>query len=291
MVRPLVPARVLASLGLSDRARLGSGAEASVYALDERRVARIHGGHVERSAVVARATLLNELARGAASVPFAIPEPLGIVRVQERLVTIERRLPGQPLARLLETASGTRRRALIRSYLAAASRIADLGLERSWYGELASQEPIRASTFRAYLRRRAQCSLAAAGRDFTGVDPTQLAAALPEPARPELTHLDAFPGNMLAAGGAVTAVLDFGTTSIMGDRRIDPLAAAAYLEPAITPSATPDDRRTAEEWLREHALTPLYEPVRRWLGAYWSFATDDVRLSRWCRRLLLTSVA
>ena len=291
MTRNAVPARVLKALGIPEGAFLGSGAEAQAYALDGRRVARVHGLGVAEDDVTGRASLLSELAGSAGAVPFAIPRVLEIAAVEDRLVSIETRLPGRALSEVLGEASADQRAGLIRAYLDAAARIGDLRLERPWCGDLCNRDPIRTATFREYLRERARKSLAAAGPDFAAVDADELAAALPAPSIPALVHLDAFPGNMLAEGGSITAVLDFGTTCIVGDRRLDPLTAAAYLDSPITPSATASDRRAAGEWLRDHQLMGLYAPARRWLGAYWSFAREEPRLFDWCRSLLLPTAA
>ena len=109
-------------------------------------------------------------------------------------------------------------------------------------------------------------SLARAGAGFEEVEPAALAAALPEPSQPHLVHLDAYAGNMLAEGSAITGVVDFGV-AISGDRRLDPLLAAAYLPPCITPSATDVDAAVAREWLAANDLYELYEPARRWSAA------------------------
>ena len=98
--------------------------------------------------------------------------------------------------------------------------------------------------------------------------------------------LDAFPGNMLGEGDAISAVLDFGLLCIVGDRRLDPLISAAYLAPEVTPIATEADRGSAREWLLENRLADLYPAAERWLAAFWSGAVDDPRLQGWSRRLL-----
>jgi hypothetical protein len=291
VTRDAAPTRVSEALGIPEDAFLGSGAEATVYALDGRRVARIHRSAAVGKDVAGRAALLSELAGSGGAVPFAIPRVLDVVAVEDRFVSIEARLPGRALSEVLAGASGKEREALIRAYLDGAARIGDLRLDRAWYGDLANRDPIRTATIREYLRERARKSLAAAGPDFAAVDADELAAALPEPTRAALVHLDAFPGNMLAEAGSITAVLDFGTTGIVGDRRLDPLTAAAYLDSPITPSATASDRRAAGEWLRDHQLMDLYAPARRWLGAYWSFAREEPRLFDWCRSLLLPTAA
>ncbi len=280
-------ARVLESFGVGVDALLGRGGEAHVYALDADRVLRVHHVDTRRSSVERRNALLAELAPGAADLPFAIPAVLDTVEREGHIVVLERRLPGRPLNAVLRDASGASRETLVRAHLDAAARIGDIALGRPGYGELCSGAPIRAETFREYLEARAAESLRRAGPDFSVIDPGELARALPEPEGPALVHMDAFAGNMLALGESITAVIDFGTVSIAGDRRIDPLAAAAYLDPPITPTATVTDRSIAREWLAERGLDELYGPARRWLAAFWSAALDDAALAGWCRSILL----
>jgi hypothetical protein len=279
--------RVLRVFGVGSDALLGSGGEASVYALDHDRVLRVHHRGTSREGVEGRRALLSELGKSAARVPFAVPTVLDTTACEGRFVTIEPRLPGRPLTETLGESSGDDRVSLVRAYLDAAAAIGDLVIRRPWYGELSDAGAIRTETFREYLEKRAARSLSGAGREFGGIDPRELAAALPEPAQAALVHMDAFPGNMLAEHGQVTAVLDFGTVSIVGDRRLDPLTAAAYLAPLITPTATDSDLRVARQWLADRGLDDLYEPALRWIAAFWSVARDDLRLHRWCRSILL----
>ena len=58
------------------------------------------------------------------------------------------------------------------------------------------------------------------------------------------------------------------TAVIPRQRRLDPLAAAAYLDPRITRAATDRDRGTAREWLPEQGLSEPYAPARRWLAMF-----------------------
>jgi aminoglycoside phosphotransferase (APT) family kinase protein len=278
---------VLSRLEIGADALLGHGGEALVYALDADRVARIYHPGANPVTVDERAALLRELGNSAHHVPFAIPEVLETHTVDGRMATIERRLPGRPLNEVLGEAAGEARTRLIHAYLDAAARIGDLRIDRPWVGDLMGGSPIRTTTFGDYLTQRAARSLAAAGNDFAQVDAQALAAALPEPATGELVHLDAFPGNMLSDGESITAVVDFGVVAIIGDRRLDPLSAAAYLTPAITPVATDEDRRLAHAWLAERDLSDLFIPAQRWIAAFWSFAYDDEPLYEWCQSILL----
>ena len=96
---------------------------------------------------------------------------------------------------------------------------------------------------------------------------------------------------MLTDGARISAVLDIGPTSVAGDRRLDPIAAAAYLaSPEITPAATAADVEVAMSWLRAAGLHELFEPARRWLAAFWSAAVDDPRVLAWCRTVLVATL-
>ncbi len=139
-----------------------------------------------------------------------------------------------------------------------------------------------------YLERRAATNLARSIRELRSIDPIAVADGLPNTTAPAFVHLDAFAGNMLTDGARITAVLDVGSTSIAGDRRLDPLAAAVYLaSPQITPTATAADLDVAVSWLRAADLLDWFEPARRWLAAYWSAAIDHPQLLEWCRDVLL----
>lgn len=280
-------ARVIDAFGIGSNALLGQGGESWVFTLDDERIARVNRAGTTRAQVSNRTDLLSELGRSAGRVPFAIPVILDTVEIESYIVTVECRLPGRPLNQVLAELAGEARASLVRSYLEAAAQLGDLVVNRPWYGDLLHTKAIRASSFRAYLKERAGQSLNAAGREFETVDPRKLAAALPEPDEGAFVHLDAFPGNMLAEGGVITAVIDFGASSIIGDRRLDPLTAAAYLAPSITPPATDRDRSVAQEWLVACDLADFYTAVQDWIAAYWSFAKDDISLYRWCRTILV----
>jgi aminoglycoside phosphotransferase (APT) family kinase protein len=282
------PETVLDRLAIGQEAMMGQGGEAWVYALDEARVARIYRPGASEQGVNGRITILQEMAASAGRVPFAIPTVLDKLEVEQHWITVERRLAGRPLIDLLAEVSGPIREQLIIAYLEAAAAIHRLGMMRPWYGELLDgPDAIRTATFRDYLAQRATRSLAAAGAEFAHVSANALAYDLPEPDVPALVHLDAFPGNILANEvGEITAVLDFSVVAIMGDARLDPLAAAVYLDPPITPTATDRDRQLARIWLADHNLNHLYRPARRWLAAFWSFAHDDPPLFDWCRTAL-----
>jgi hypothetical protein len=65
---------------------------------------------------------------------------------------------------------------------------------------------------------------------------------------------------------------------IVDDRRLNPLAAVAYVNAVFTPEATDADRAVGQGWRAERSLGELCAPARRSVAAYWSFAQDDQRL-------------
>ena len=279
--------RLLEYFAVTPEAMLGRGGEASVYSLDARRVLRVYRPGTNPGTVERRTRLLEELNQSRGRVSFSIPEVLDSVRRAGRIATVERRLSGRPLTELLQKSSGDLRETLLRAYLEAAAGIRDLRIYRSVFGDLCQDDPVLTETFRPYLSQRAARNLAVAGAPFDRVDPDSLARDLPEPKNRAFVHLDAYPGNMLADASEITAVLDFGVVAICGDARLDPLSAAAYLSPLITPGAIATDDVVARHWLAERGLGELYEPARRWLAAFWSSARDDDGLQRWCRSVLL----
>jgi hypothetical protein len=282
---------VLQELGIGAQARLGRGGEAWVYALDEERVVRVlHDGG--RPDGIRRAQkLVAELSRTTIRPGFALPDVLDIDEVGGRWYAIERRLVGRSVMEELGRLEGKSRHRLIQAHLDAAAALGDLHLDgRGYFGDLTTSEPVTALTWRGYLTAKAAISLGRAGGEFGFVAPGLLAAAMPDLTDVNdaaFVHLDAFAGNMLTDGRRITAVIDIGPSSVAGDRRLDPVAAAVYLcAPQITPEMTPSDARVATSWLRSAGLDDWYAPAQRWLAAYWAFAVDDIALHQWCRSVL-----
>ncbi len=281
---------VISRFGLAPAAILGYGGEAVVFALDDKRVLRVMWEGTEPAVVQARQALVDELAAGGE--PLFLPELGDVGEVEGRWYAIERRLPGRPVAEVLATLSGRERDLLVERYMETTATLGDLHLKpRPYWGELIGQHPVRAETWRDYLRLRAVRSLGSAGLLLPEDGPerlaSELAAALPWTEDAAFVHLDAFAGNVLAVGTGVTAVIDIGVTSVAGDRRLDPLSAAVYLAvPQITPTAVPRDIDVAVSWLRAAGLEQWLPAARDWLAAYWSFAVSDRKLHAWCREVL-----
>jgi Ser/Thr protein kinase RdoA (MazF antagonist) len=268
-------------------ALLGIGSEACVFALGAHQIVRIHHEGTTPEDIATRASLLDELHLSASAVPFAIPKVSSSLELAGRLITIEPRLPGQPLSRVLESSTGSARERLLISFLDCSRQLQRLRVERPWYGDLCQADPVRASSFRSYLEARARKSLEQADPAFARIDAAALAAGLPEPIQPSFVHVDLYPGNVLVEGDAVSAVVDFGGLPIVGDARLEPLSAVSYLTPFITRAATARDQSLAREWLVDQGIAEELAAAERWLAARWSFARNDAQLQRWCRVVLL----
>lgn len=279
-------AEVLRRFGIGPGDLLGWGGEAAVFALDAERVLRVLHPGGRLPALTRRFELVDEL--GSAGAPFALPALLEVSVRVDRVCAVERRQAGTSVLRALDRATGLDRDRLIDNHLDAAARLGDLHLApRGWYGDLLADDAVRTASWRGFLTDRVRRSLAQAGPEFGRIDPLALADALPDADGEAFVHLDAFAGNMMTTGTAITAVIDIGTTSAVGDRHLDPVAAAVYLgSQQITANATPRDLDVVRSWLRSHDLLDRYEPTRRWLAAYWAWAVDDVKLQDWCRTVL-----
>ena len=281
---PEPPAAVLAELGADPTRRLGEGGEAVVFALDEERVLRVDR-KAGRREMGARAALLRELAPGPSG--LSIPEILEVGVVGDHEFAEERRLSGTTVSAQMELLDRPARSRLVERHLEASARIGELSLEpRDFFGELIAPRALRTATWREYLVTRLEASLSRAP-GFGHINAEAVADAMPSECEPAFVHLDAFVDNMLATGDRVTAVIDFGPTSLVGDRRLDPLTSVVSLcSPVITPVADRTDRDVAMAWLRDQRLADLYEPVRRWIAAYWTAAIDDDGVRRFCTEVL-----
>lgn len=279
---------ILARLGHSGAPRLGAGSEAQVYALGEDRIVRLMHPGARLVEAEARAALLREIAANARHLPFRTPAVESVHEMDGRVLAIEARLPGEPVSHLLTLCEGEDREKLLADYLDSAAAISTIAVARPAFGPLLGGESLRTARWEGFVQARSRDSLATCPPDLRAAVALAAETMLPEPERPALVHLDYFPGNVLARHNRVTAVLDFGPSTVIGDARMEAWSAVAYLDPELSPAATDADRAQAMAWLAQHNLISDYMPAKRWLAAAWSFAHDDAALMVWCRRILLT---
>ena len=155
--------------------KLGEGGEAEVFALDDRRVLR-RFRRADHPAIDERVALAQEVAAGAGSVDFMVPEILDVYRDDEgHPCFIERRLPGRSMTEALGDVGGRRRELLLDSYMETAQTIRSIEFSRPWFGELLRPDPLHTSSWSEFLA-------AALERQCSNVDPAQY---------PEVTDFEA----------------------------------------------------------------------------------------------------
>lgn len=274
----------LSALGASDAPLLGEGGEARVYALGDRQVLRLTRPGASFAQQRVRTELLEEIAAGRGAITFATPEVERLVAVDDRVAVIERRLPGIPFSQALFETHGSERQQLLLSYLDAASQIGDIAVKRDFFGDLGSDRAIRRPSYRDYLQARLEMTRSLAGP--LSRLPIRTLEGIPDCSSGAFVHFDIFPGNVLVDAGRVSAVIDFGATPMIADRRLDCWSAVAYLDAELSPQANLQDRALALDWLEQRGLAAEFAAAKRWIASYWCFASDDPKVSAWCSRVL-----
>ena len=286
---------VLARYGIHPDAFLGQGGEAHVYALDRERVLRLHrnpdaaaaAGYVRRIGA-----LYDRLDRSA--VPFALPQ---VLEVHEEEVTwsIERRLPGHALDERLPALRGEARRRAIEGYVDGAAAFGELGVPDGFgrgCGELFTEEMLRTDTWAellvarlAHQHDRGASVLAGAVPGLDGAVARILGMARGERAGARtLVHGDYFPGNVLLGDDLrVSAVLDLGWLTVVGDPTHDVRSAVAFWE--VRPWAQPGDGEQLLAVAARH-LGPdapsLVDRTRCFEQLRFAFVAEDPYLHEWC---------
>jgi aminoglycoside phosphotransferase (APT) family kinase protein len=270
--------RILERFGLTPADLLGEGGESFVYALGDAHVLRLP--HQKKFDAQSRTRLKVFLELIAGRLPFATPEIEEIG--PSETYTIERRLPGRSMSELLRTLDDDRRDKAFRNYVAAMDAINAIALPTLPYGHILAKAPVTAKDWRAFARE----SLARfRGRNRVTIakevgDPYRLfdkaadmIADLPELPAKVLVHGDYFPGNVLLADDlSVSAVLDFGVFTVVGDPRLD--LAISYLTLELIEECTADDARFVRELVIERHGAEI-APALRFYRAFLAFSMAD----------------
>jgi hypothetical protein len=270
---------LLSHLGCNQSDIIGAGAEAQVFALSKNKVVRVQYAGSDAGDGAARVALLSRLAHSAPR--FDIPRVIDHGQAFGLHFCIEDRLSGAPMHVALAQCHGAARSNLVQDYLETSMQIAPLLTGGAIFGELGLNTPIQSLDFKTFLADRAQASLRV--RELR-IKMSDVIDAIAAPAQPELVHLDYCPSNVLCENGRITAVLDFGGTTIAGCGKFNPVIATAFLNPVITPSAHHGDHIQAQDWLATVGDLRTQSAIAKWLAAYWSFcgADEDLALYRWC---------
>lgn len=270
---PAERARLLADFGIDERALIGEGLESRVYALSGDLVLRLSRSSATHAPDQRR---LKAFLDGIAGhLPFATPRivelgPKGQWRVEDRL-------PGGSLLERLRRVSDDRRDEAFRHYLAACETMAAVHFDHLPYGHILSRHPVTAPDWHAFLRETLSHFVS---RNRVAIahevgDPYRLAdmaadmlVALPTHPPKALVHGDYFPGNVLVGPNlTVTALLDFGLYTVVGDPVLDLAVSYQTLE-LIAETTAQDARFVRDEIVARHgeAIVPSLRFYRAWLA-------------------------
>ena len=202
-------ADLLSHFGTDLSKRLGSGGEATVYAIDNARVLRLHNPDADPQSFALRNQLIDRL--DATGLGFSVPQLLDSGQIEGRIFSVETRIPGQSMDKELKRLTGRTREDLIQCYLETSLKIKELCTAPMWFGDAARADDIRSDTLAEYMRQRASASLKTAG---LSADVDAIVAAIKTDGTPGLVHLDYFPGNVMSEDGQVTGVIDFGYSTM-----------------------------------------------------------------------------
>ncbi len=265
---------------------LGQGGEATVHQLDATRVVRRFKPGATWASVQERTRFLAQVAAGSQHLPFETPLVLEERQTAEDVYTIEKRIAGQSMQDALQTVAGDERKRLIEHYLETAVLIGEIAVTFDQFGEIGLDDGLTAANWHEWLVARARRSLR--GTPLADFDVESVVAQLPVCERGRFVHLDYFPGNAMAVGDRVTAVIDFGYACIMGDGRLAAIWAAAYLTLGRTEDIAQPDMDVAQAWLDERGLMQWYDPAVQWLALYWMMVppSDDPACRAWCVSVL-----
>lgn len=272
----------MSSFGIDATALIGEGAEAQVFALDERTVLRVgRSGSIEGD-LVARSELLKRLKQPNG---FQVPIVKDSGLRAGFFFSIEERLSGAPMSEVLKQVNGSQRESLILDYLRVSTQLSKLIEKQDFFGEIGLEDAITESDFGIFLLNRAKASLRVGKLN---IDVCGIVDNIPRPEQSDLVHLDYCPSNVLCENGKITAVLDFGGTTIAGCAKFNPVVAATFLDPTITPTARGSDQAFADRWLLNWGEPAAQDYIKAWLAAYWSFCgrNEELALFKWCQKTL-----
>lgn len=231
---------VLRRHGWSPGEVLGVGMEGTVVDLSDGNIAKIWHS---RSRDDLTALLQFGKALGSAAVPFATSGATDLLDSGEVLITIERKVDGEPLrathAHLGDAPVITDDEVrLMGDALEGLSHASDprLAALPILPGELplAMNDPF-GSSLAGLARRRFHARPELLRQTVEDVDEllslmTSKLEALPQPPRRTLVHGDLIPGNVLTKDNAVSGILDFGFLTTLGDPRFDAAITASIFD-------------------------------------------------------------
>lgn len=297
-------ARYFADRGHGAARPLAAGVEGAVYRLGDGTVAKVWTGRRPADPDLVR-RVYDDIARHAASLPFATPEILAVEEHEGVLVTYERELAGAPLRadsavvappRELPGRETDALLTVLRGLAAvpgteAMRRLTVQGDDRPlWEGHARFPDALAALVRRAVRRHGDLLAARIPGLAAVVRRTVESLVALPDGPFVSVVHGDLVPPNIhVDDTGAPTAVLDFGFFTTAGDPAFEAAVTAAVWDmygPYAEPHTSTLTRLFAERLHHSPHTLALYQRAYA-LATYDLFSSDgsDGHF-RWCARLL-----
>jgi aminoglycoside phosphotransferase (APT) family kinase protein len=234
-------AAILEHYGVDPAATLGAGMEARVYARDDDTVLKLYHGTVALENILVLQRWYDAL--DATQLPYALPRILGVADHDGTVATIERRLHGTPMTRVLPRATPAAMDQAMRQYVHAALALQVVRVEPPLgryklfdpWGISATSDGDWHGFLRRWLRRKSAPLGAVLRRDVRDWD-AKLARLrgwfdVPYTGPCRVIHGDFFPGNLLLdTEHRIAALLDFGLMTMVGDPLWDVATGAAFFD-------------------------------------------------------------
>jgi aminoglycoside phosphotransferase (APT) family kinase protein len=246
--------RILRSLNVEHPVRLGEGAETVTYTYTEEMVIKIYRYQSpDKQQTNKYLSRMQEAYKvlNAFQFSFHFPEMYEFGEQDGYFFTTEKRLTGTPVAPLYEKLAEAERRTFLTHFFETLTSFQSIRFDAQEYGQLFDAGPeIRNKRWDAFLLEMVARKLAISKRDLQEdlIDARsvfeqfqRMVDGLPPNPVKHFVHGDYFLGNILVDGNLnVTAVLDIGPLSAVGDFRMDVAGALAFLD--IYPFTTSQDR-------------------------------------------------
>ncbi len=280
---------VLRQLGIQNSHLLGKGGEGWVYALDQDKAVKVYKGNPGN---------LDDLVKfqqrlSSYHFPFATPQILNMGEIDGTVYTIEKRLQGKALDKILPSLTSDQKQEALANYFEAMQTFNTITLPDLPFGQiLGGKETIKAPTWKEFLHAKltqvAEKSRKNLDCDVSELDLKikilhQLVDSLAEPEK-HLVHCDYYLNNVLVGDDLkISTVLDFGIHSVVGDPLLD-VSSLLFLK--LTNLLTPQEIEFSYG-----LATKKYEAgVQRTndiYGLYYSFYYSDTKETdrnsyQWC---------